>query len=179
MVCYGLLAGDTTKQGDGNGCTSTGGDEVLGGKPHHLAEVGEAGLTGIGLPVGIGHEADRSVEGQFPVQPWQLLRVEGKQALCHQDQEQQTETGTVEGQQAEGVGLPILLPSVRAAAGQGGALDRRQPAALAFKHPIYIAAKQGCWQQDQQHKGYRIDHFLPHIRSLTRGCALTRATDNP
>ena len=81
----------------------------------------------------------------------------------HQDQEQQTETGTVEGQQAEGVGLPVLLPSIRATAGQGGALDRREPATLALEHAIHIAAEQGCRQQDQQHEGHWIDYFLPHV----------------
>ena len=176
---YGLLAGETAEQRDGDGGTGGGGDEVLGGEPHHLAEVGEAGLTGIGLPVGVGHEADRGVEGELPVQARQLLRVEGQQALGHQDQEQQTESGAVEGQQAEGVGLPVLLPSIRATAGQGGALDRREPATLALEHTIHIAAEQGCRQQDQQHEGHRIDYFLPHIRSLTRGrCASVHASDN-
>ncbi len=74
----GLLAGDAAKQGDGDGGAGGGGDEVLGGEPHHLAEVGEAGFAGVGLPVGVGHEADRGVEGELPVQPGQLLRVEGQ-----------------------------------------------------------------------------------------------------
>ncbi len=73
----GLLAGYAAEQGDGDGGAGGGRDEVLGGEPYHLAEVGEAGLAGVGLPVGVGHEADRCVEGELPVQPGQLLRVEG------------------------------------------------------------------------------------------------------
>ncbi len=110
-----LLTGDTAEHRNRYGSTCGGRDEVLGGQAHHLAEVGEAGLTGIGLPVGVGHKADRSVEGELPVQARQLLRVEGQQTLRHQDQEQQAEAGAIEGQQAEGIGLPVLFPSVRAA----------------------------------------------------------------
>ena len=175
----GLLAGDAAKQGDGDGGAGGGGDEVLGGEPHHLAEVGEAGFAGVGLPVGVGHEADRGVEGELPVQPGQLLRVEGQQPLRHQDQEQQAETGAVESQQAEGVGLPVLLAPVRAAAGQGGALKRGQPATLAFKHPIQVVAKQRRRQQHQQHERDGIDDLLPHIRFLTHECARGRAADSP
>ena len=74
----GLLAGDTAEQGNGYGGARPCGDEVLGGQAHHLAEVGEAGLTGIGLPVGVGHKADSGVEGELPAQTRQLLRVEGQ-----------------------------------------------------------------------------------------------------
>lgn len=159
----GLLAGDTAEQGNGDGGARPCGDEVLGGQAHHLAEVGEAGLTGIGLPVGVGHKADRGVEGELPAQARQLLRVEGQQPLRHQDQEQQTETGAVEGQQAEGVGLPVLLPSIGATTGQRGALDRCQPAGFAFKYPVDVVAQQRCRQQNQQYEGHWIDYFLPHV----------------
>jgi len=120
-------------------------------------------VRGIGLPVGVGHKADRGVECQLPAQTRQLLRVEGQQPLRHQDQEQQTETGAVEGQQAEGVGLPVLLPPIGATASQCGALDWCQPADFAFKYPVDVVAQQRCRQQNQQHEGHRIDYFLPHV----------------
>ena len=40
------------------------GDEVLHGEPHHLGDVLHGGLAAVGLPVGVGDEADGGVEGE-------------------------------------------------------------------------------------------------------------------
>jgi len=40
--------------------------EVLHPETSRLGEPAERGLTRIGLPVGVGHEADRGVEGEIP-----------------------------------------------------------------------------------------------------------------
>ena len=47
--------------------------EVLHREPHHLAEIAQAGFTGIGLPVGIGHKADCGIQRQIDRQSGQML----------------------------------------------------------------------------------------------------------
>ena len=46
--------------------TGAGGQEVLHGEAHELHKVGQGGLTGIGLPVGVGYEGSSSIERQVP-----------------------------------------------------------------------------------------------------------------
>ena len=46
--------------------TGAGGNEVLHGETHELHKVGQGGLTGIGLPVGVGYEGSSRIERQVP-----------------------------------------------------------------------------------------------------------------
>ena len=46
--------------------TGAGGQEVLHGEAHELHKVGQGGLTGIGLPVGVGYEGSSRIERQVP-----------------------------------------------------------------------------------------------------------------
>ena len=61
---FGAGAGEAAHQRDGNGDPDGGGQEVLDGQPDHLDEVAHGGLTGVRLPVGVGHERDSGVERQ-------------------------------------------------------------------------------------------------------------------
>ena len=60
-----LLAGESAGDGDGDGDTGGGGSEILHRERGHLDEVAEGGFAAVGLPIGVGHEADGGVEGQI------------------------------------------------------------------------------------------------------------------
>ncbi len=78
--------------------TSAGGNEVLHGETHELHKVGQGGLAGIGLPVGIGDEGGRRVERQVPGHAGQVLRVARQEGLEHLERD---EHGLA------GIGLPV------------------------------------------------------------------------
>ena len=46
--------------------TGASGNEVLHGEAHELHKVGQGGLTGVGLPVGVGYEGSSRIERQVP-----------------------------------------------------------------------------------------------------------------
>ena len=77
--------------------------EVLHREPRHLREVAHGRLAGVALPVGIGDEAHRGVEGRVGREGGELLRVERQpclQALQHIHRER---AERIEQQQPEGV----------------------------------------------------------------------------
>ena len=62
-----VFDGVTRKSADqrnGNGNTHRGRNKVLDSKSRHLREVAHRGVRRIGLPVCVGHEADRRVKRQ-------------------------------------------------------------------------------------------------------------------
>ena len=75
------VTGETADQRKGHGPAAGSREEVLHRQPHHLAEVAQAGLTGIGLPVGIGHKADCGIQRQIDRQPRQMLGIERQEPL--------------------------------------------------------------------------------------------------
>ena len=58
----GVGAGQASDERDGDGDADSGGQEVLHRQAGHLCRVPECRLTGVGLPVRVGDEADRGVE---------------------------------------------------------------------------------------------------------------------
>ena len=60
----GLRASEPADQRDGDGEPDCGGDEVLNGKAEHLDQVAHRRLTGVRLPVRVGHERGGRVERQ-------------------------------------------------------------------------------------------------------------------
>jgi hypothetical protein len=83
----------------------------------------------VGLPVGVGQEADRSVERQLRVHALVVIRVEQQVALQAQLGVENQERHEAEGQQGVGVGVPALLAvGVDAADPIDGPLDRREQA---------------------------------------------------
>ncbi len=92
--------GNAAAQRDQHGQAGGGTDKVLHGQAEHLAEVADRGLTAVGLPVGVGHEADRGVERQRPLLARQVLRVERQVALQQQHGEQQQEPARLKASRA-------------------------------------------------------------------------------
>ena len=104
--------GDAADQRDGDADADGGGDEVLHRQPRHLAEVRHRRLAAVVLPVRVGDERRRGVEGHVPGARVKAFGVEGMQRLGAQDQVQREPEEAREDQQAAGVGLPVL-PLVR------------------------------------------------------------------
>ena len=84
------------------------GHEVLHRQPGHLAEVAQRRLAAVVLPVCVGHERRRGVEGHVPGAGVEALRVEGLDVLGAQDQVQREPEQAREDDQGAGVGLPVL-----------------------------------------------------------------------
>ena len=70
----GAAEGARQRHDDGNAGRRR--DEVLHGQPDHLAEVGERRLAAVALPVGVGDERRRRVEGEVLAHRAEALRVE-------------------------------------------------------------------------------------------------------
>ena len=94
---------------DGQHDAGGGGEEVLVREAEHLHEVGHRALAAVVLPVGVGDEADRRVEGEIGGNRRLLGRIERQHALqAHQRVEDQ-EAADVEEQHGDRVGEPMLL----------------------------------------------------------------------
>ncbi|MNF78653.1 hypothetical protein D3C84_608450 [compost metagenome] len=133
-------------------------DEVLHGQADHLAQVAQGGLTAVGLPVGVGHETDRRVEGLGPLLARQMLRVERQVVLEQQDREQQQKAREVEREQRQGILLPTLFtrrvdPGHAITAALHRPQNRRQPSALAFHHLVVEAPQKRCRHQHHGEEG--------------------------
>ena len=89
--------------------TGAGGNEVLHRETHELHKVGQGGLAGIGLPVGIGDKGGRRVERQVPGHAGQVLRVARQDSLEHLERDEHHEPDTREGKDAHQVVLPAHL----------------------------------------------------------------------
>ena len=106
----GARAGEAAHQRDRHGHADRGGDEVLHGQAGHLHQVALGGFTGVGLPVGVGHEADRGVPGQRRGhRRGRIVQVQRQLALDQLEDEQEQDADRGEGQHAAGVGAPGLL----------------------------------------------------------------------
>lgn len=124
------FAGQTSDQGRQHAHAGGRGDEVLHGQPGHLGEVAHRGFAAVGLPVGIGHEADRGVEGDMVGHRRLVRRIERQHALKPRDPIQQQEGHNTERKHGQGIGAPPLLAAgIDSAYLVDHALDRP-------KHPI-------------------------------------------
>ena len=126
-------------QRDGEGNTGGGRDEVLGGETHHLGQIAERALAAVVLPVGVGGEADRRVEGQVRGYGRHARRVQRQKALEAHERVDTQEAGRVEQQHGDRVGDPSLLARlVDAGNAVEAALDRpenrREKRPLALEH---------------------------------------------
>ncbi len=59
------LANEAAHQGDRSGQARASRDKILHCQRGHLDQVTQRGFPAVGLPVGVGHEADRGIEGQI------------------------------------------------------------------------------------------------------------------
>ena len=105
----GLIPGDAPHQGRGDGDAGGGRNEVVKGQPHHLREIGQGAFAAVVLPVGVGGETGRGVEGQIPGHPAEALGVEGQEVLQPQDEISKQHAHQAEDQDGNGIAFPILL----------------------------------------------------------------------
>ena len=72
----GAAPGQAADQGDGDRDADRGGDEVLDGEAGHLGEMAHRGLARVVLPVRVGEEAHRRVEGEEAGHALRVRRVQ-------------------------------------------------------------------------------------------------------
>ena len=124
-------------QGDGHGEADGGGHEVLHREARHLGEVAHGELTPVVLPVCVGDEAPRGVEGRRGGDPDGIGGVERQPLLHALEQVEEQHRHRAEGQQRVRVDVPALLALGvdprqavdEALDGQEHAVTRRGPAA--------------------------------------------------
>ena len=150
----GAVACQTPDERDRDHDAARGGEEVLHRQPRHLREITHRRLAGVALPVGVGDEAHRGVEGGIAREVGEFLRIQRQprlQALQGVDGQGAEE---VEHQKRNGVLLPARLrPGVDAAEAVDPALERRPgtqgPSAASLEDPGDVQAD-GFHQGEQQ-----------------------------
>ena len=79
------MSGDTSYQGGSYGDSHGGGDEVMEHETDHLRKIRKGGLSAVTLPVGVGCEADRRVEGQVLGDRSEPLGIQRQEMLQAKD----------------------------------------------------------------------------------------------
>ena len=124
------VAGEGAGHRDGEGDAGRGREEIMHGQAGHLREMAHGRLAAIGLPVGVGQEADRGVEGEIGRDIVEMLRIERQKSLQPQDRIKRGEARRGEDQHGDRIGEPVLL-ALRRDAGEpveGRARPGRGPA---------------------------------------------------
>ena len=103
------MTGEPTDECDEHRHAHAGRHEVLERQPDHLGEVAQRRFAAVVLPVRVGHEADRGVEGAARLHARQILRVERQVTLETKNEVEEEEPRQVEAQQCERVPLPAVL----------------------------------------------------------------------
>ncbi len=119
----GYAANKSHSQRHAHGCRP----EVVRRQPHHLGEIAHGGLRRVGLPVGIGREGRRRVEGQVRSNGGEMLRIPGKIVLQPLNTVGQQQGDGAEHQHGEAIFRPAhLLFVVHARHAIKHALERRK-----------------------------------------------------
>ena len=77
----GGMPRDAAHERRGDGDAGGGGDEVMKCQPDHLREIGHGGFAAVALPVGVGGETGRGVEGKIGLTPAESLRIQRQNML--------------------------------------------------------------------------------------------------
>ena len=85
------------------------GDEIVHGEAEHLRQMAHRRLAGVVLPVGVGDEADRRVEGEIRRHGVEAAWVQRQQALEPLNSVENEEARDGEGQHRQRIGEPVLL----------------------------------------------------------------------
>src|SRR5450755_787583 len=128
------------------------------GQSDHLGKITDRSLRRVGLPVGIGAEADGGIEGEVGRNQFtaEALRIERQRPLYALDEVSEQDSGQAESQQRSGIVRPMLLGGfVDAAEFVNQALQRAdhgmQKRALAFEEPRHEGAHRlGQRQQNEK-----------------------------
>ena len=97
------------------------------GEPGHLGQIAHCRLRHVGLPIGVGDEADRRIEGEIGGDRVEMLRVERQNRLQALQGVKRQEAHKAKGQHGKAIADPaLLLTLVYAAQRIEDALDRTQ-----------------------------------------------------
>ncbi len=150
----GAGAGEGAGDRQGQGDAGRGGEEIMHRQPGHLREMAHRRLAAIGLPVGVGQEADGGVEGEVGRDVVEPLRVERQVGLQAQDGVERNEARGGKGQHGQRIGQPALL-ALRVHAGQRveTALQRpengREEGAFALEDMRHVKAERPRGERDE------------------------------
>ena len=160
-------SGEPSHQRDRHRHAHGGGNEVLHREAGHLDEVALGRFTRIGLPVGVGDEADRRV----PRQPrghvgGRIMQVQRQFALYELEHEQKENAHRRERQHTARVGAPGLL---RAGINTDQPVYRPLDRRVFFRrvHPVHVVAEGHVHEHQCQRRG-QARKITPAVVVLTR-----------
>ena len=112
----------------------------------HLREVGHRAFAAVVLPVGVGDEADRGIEGEIGRHGRLLGRIERQHGLQAHQRVKDEKAADMEQQHGDRVGEPMLLALFVDAAGRiergfDRPQHRRQERALAIEDARHVARR--------------------------------------
>jgi hypothetical protein len=141
-------------------------EEVLQRQTAHLHQVAGAGLARVVLPVGVGDEADRRVEGERRRGARGMARVEWERALQAQKQVERRHRDAAEDEKRASIGLPGLLsPLVDPREPVAEPLERAEDALAgsraAAKDAGQVGAEQRRADTDQADQRTQLKPVLP------------------
>ena len=134
--------------------------EVVHGEAEHLSEIAHRGLAAVVLPVGVGDEAARRVEGEVGRDGVKAARIERQHVLEALQRVERQEAYDRKGDHRHGVGEPVLL-TLRIDAGQpvkpslDGRENRAQNIAIALEDARQKAAQRD--RRDHDERKYERD----------------------
>ena len=102
-------AREAADQRDGERNAGRGRHEIVHRQPRHLREIAHRRFGHIGLPVRVGDEAHRRVEGEALLDRGLTLRVEGQDPLQPLQRIKRDEARHAEEQHGDGIGDPMLV----------------------------------------------------------------------
>ena len=120
--------------------------EVLVRQAEHLHEVGHRAFAAVVLPVGVGDEADRRVEGEVGRDRRLSGRIERQHALQAHQRVEDEKAADVEEQHGDRVGQPVLLALL---------VDAADPVETGFDRPQHRREERALAVEDARHVASR------------------------
>ena len=108
--CRRFGARETAHQRKRHRKAGGGGYEIVHREAEHLRQVAHRRLAAVVLPIGVGDEAHRRVEGEVGGNPAKALRIERQIGLEPLQGVERRKSDHAEGQHRHRVGKPVLLP---------------------------------------------------------------------
>ena len=133
-------------------------DEIVHGEAEHLGQMAHRRLAAIVLPVGVGDEADRGVEGEIRRHGVEAARVQRQQALQPLDGVENEKAGDGKDEHRDRIGKPVLLarrvhPGQAVKAALDRSDDRAEKVSLACVNVgNEFAERYGAAQHQSEHK---------------------------
>ena len=139
-------AGEAADQRDRERNAGGGRQEILVRQAQHLDEIGHRAFAAVVLPVGVGDEADRGVEGEVFGDRRLPGRVERQHGLQPHQRIKDEEAADMKQQHRDRVGQPMLFallvdPADPVNRDLDGAQKRREERALAVEHARHVPAE--------------------------------------